>query len=92
MATRSYMAMGRDGFDALAAAEVLMDAERGHIISALLRSHLAELKVVAQWHRHELDHEWRMQAHALMAADASVTDFDVARCVVHAAHVRFAGR
>jgi hypothetical protein len=87
-----YMAMGRDGFDALAAAEVLMDAERGHIISALLRTHLAELKVVSQWHRHELDHEWRVKARALMTADASVTNVNVARCVAHAAYVRFAKR
>eukprot|EP00455_Lapot_gusevi_P003338 TRINITY_DN11372_c0_g1_i4.p2 TRINITY_DN11372_c0_g1~~TRINITY_DN11372_c0_g1_i4.p2 ORF type:complete len:237 (-),score=48.98 TRINITY_DN11372_c0_g1_i4:313-1023(-) len=51
VATRCYMWMGRDGYDALNDSEVLMDEEHGHLISALLRRFFTELRV-ATWWRH----------------------------------------
>ncbi len=63
-----------------------MDAECGHIISALLRNHFSKMRVLAHWAESEHDHLMRDQAQTLLAADPTVKA-TVARAVAHVAWV-----
>lgn len=57
LATRGYMARGKDGFDSLLAkseggdAEELVSEENGILISMILRQYFMSLKVVGKWRR-----------------------------------------
>lgn len=54
MATRAYMANGKDGFTALSkeeGAEVVVDEENGVLISMILRQYFLSLKVMGKWSR-----------------------------------------
>ncbi|WEW62045.1 hypothetical protein PRK78_007545 [Emydomyces testavorans] len=57
LATRGYMARGKDGFSSLLAkseggdAEELVSEEDGLLISTILRQYFLSLKVLGKWHR-----------------------------------------
>ncbi|KAJ5769638.1 hypothetical protein N7520_004197 [Penicillium odoratum] len=59
LATRGYMARGKDGFSSLVQAEELICEENGVLISTILRQYFLSLKVLSRWrnfseslHRH----------------------------------------
>lgn len=55
LATRGYMAKGKDGYEALTAefgdAEDIVDEENGILISMMLRQYFLSLKVMGSWRR-----------------------------------------
>ncbi|KAL7271992.1 hypothetical protein RUND412_005216 [Rhizina undulata] len=54
LATRAYLANGRDGYDALTkeeGAEEVIDEENGVIVSTILRQYFLSLKVLGKWSR-----------------------------------------
>lgn len=54
VATRKYMANGKDGYDSLteeAGAEDIVDEENGVLISMILRQYFLSLKVMGKWRR-----------------------------------------
>lgn len=55
LATRAYMAKGKDGYDALTSeqggAEEVVDEENGVLISMILRQYFLSLKVMGNWSR-----------------------------------------
>ncbi|KAI5797644.1 Metallo-dependent phosphatase-like protein [Geopyxis carbonaria] len=54
LATRGYMAKGKDGYEALSAdggAEDVVDEENGVLISMILRQYFLSLKVLGKWSR-----------------------------------------
>jgi 5'-nucleotidase, C-terminal domain len=67
LATRGYMARGKDGFDSLLAqseggeAEEIVSEENGVLISTILRQYFLSLKVVGTWNKRNpnLGRHWR---------------------------------
>lgn len=57
LATRGYMARGKDGFDSLlpksdgGSTEEIVSEENGMLISTILRQYFMSLKVMGKWHR-----------------------------------------
>lgn len=59
-ATKSYLAAGNDGYDALIGCEILVDEENGLLLSCLVRKYFIEMKVVEI-----LNHKKTIVCHAL---------------------------
>ena len=76
MATRDYMARGKDGFTSLLAksaggtAEELVSDENGILISMLLRQYFLSLKVIGRWNRggHSLHKHFEDRVHGTLHA------------------------
>jgi hypothetical protein len=51
LATRQYMASGKDGYTALTESEYIIDEENGVLISTILRQYFLSLKVMGKWSR-----------------------------------------
>ena len=80
LATRGYMARGKDGFDSLLAkseggeAEELVSEENGMLISTMLRQYFLSLKIVGRWRRWASLHNHWDEVHSKLHRDHGILD------------------
>ena len=80
VATRGYMAHGKDGFDSLLArseggqAEEIVSEENGILISTMLRQYFLSLKVLGRWRRWPSLHRHWEEVHSKLHQDHEVLD------------------
>jgi hypothetical protein len=80
LATRAYMAHGKDGFDSLltksegGSAEEVVSEENGTIISTILRQYFLSLKIVGRWRRMTSLHRHWDEVHLKLHQDHDVVE------------------
>ena len=80
LATRAYMAHGKDGFDSLLAksegghAEEVVSEENGMIMSTILRQYFLSLKIVGRWRRMTSLHKHWDEVHSKLHQDHDVVE------------------
>ena len=80
LATRGYMAHGKDGFDSLLArseggqAEEVVSEENGILISTMLRQYFLSLKILGRWRRWTSLHQHWNDVHTKLHQDHDIVE------------------